>query len=118
MDEAPDYQDVGGDREIRQQASQTRQPFLDILEITCKDEATIDRIRTLFRQHPEEQPVLTLSDLRDEFEQFRMWARNIGVFASDNASLDYRLREAFEVKHGVLALLQSLLTHLRDGRSA
>lgn len=117
MAEISDHWNRGGEIEIRQQASQARQLFVDTLESTCRHEAIIDRIPTLFEQPPGEKPFLTLSDLCDEFEQFRIWARNIGVFASDNASLDYRLREASEVKDGVVALLRSLLTHLREGRA-
>lgn len=117
MNDDSDHTSIGGEKEIRYQASQVRLLLVDILENICKHEVTIDRIPTLFQQPSADKPILTLSDLCDEFEQFRIWARNIGVFASDNASLDYRLREAFEVKDGVVALLQSLLTHLRDGRS-
>ena len=51
-------------------------------------------------------------DLEDEFEKFRVWARNIGVFANYKASLDYRLREAESVKIMILKLLRGLAKDL------
>ena len=70
------------------------------------------RLPLLFRQPNSDKPILTLSDLRDDFEQFRVWANNLGVFATDNSSLDYRLREATEIRNGIVALLKSLETDL------
>jgi hypothetical protein len=58
------------------------------------------RILLLFRPLTRRKSVFTLSDLRDGFEQFRVWAKNIGVFATDNLSLDFRLKEATDVKLG------------------
>jgi len=66
------------------------------------------RISVLFRQNVGQKSVLTLPDLSDDFEQFRVWARNIGVFATDNSSLDYRLREAADARDGVVSLLETL----------
>jgi hypothetical protein len=67
-----------------------------------------ERIALLFRQPPGQNPILTLSDVRDDFEQFRVWTKNLGVFSTDNSSLDYRLREATEVRNGIASLLRSL----------
>ncbi|KAF2996328.1 hypothetical protein E8E14_002745 [Neopestalotiopsis sp. 37M] len=36
--------------------------------------------------------------LEDAFSRFRLWISNIGVFADNHSSLDYRVREADEVK--------------------
>ena len=70
------------------------------------------RVALLFRQHAGQSPLLTIPDLCDDFEQFRVWTRNLGVFATDNSSLDFRLREANEVRGGVVSLLQSLSSDL------
>ena len=56
----------------------------------------------------------TESDLEDEFEQFRVWARNIDAFASDEASLDYRLREAPLVVQTIVSLLGNIRTKLSE----
>lgn len=56
--------------------------------------------------------VITLNDVRDDFEQFRVWAKNLGVFAPGQASLDYRLRDATDLRDGFVLLLESLSTEL------
>ncbi|KIW90852.1 uncharacterized protein Z519_08635 [Cladophialophora bantiana CBS 173.52] len=77
-----------GEQEIRYSAEPCRRGFGQILVAVYTDEAVAGRMPLLFKQPPETKPILTIADLRDEFEQFRMWASNIGVFASDHASLD------------------------------
>ncbi|KAK5454989.1 hypothetical protein LTS15_005709 [Exophiala xenobiotica] len=72
------------------------------------------RILLLFRRLTRRKSVFTLSDLRDGFEQFRVWAKNIGVFATDNLSLDFRLKEATDVKAGIISLLDSMLLDLGE----
>jgi len=37
-------------------------------------------------------------DFKSDFEQFRVWAKNPGVFAPDTASVDYRLKDARDVR--------------------
>lgn len=66
------------------------------------------RLLVLFRQRPDRKPILTLSDVRDDFEQFRVWAKHLGVFATDNSSLDYRLRDAAEIRRGIASLLRTI----------
>lgn len=58
----------------------------------------------------------TISDLEDDFEQFRVWTRNLGVFAKDEASLDSRLREAPEVQATIANILERIRTNLYDCR--
>ncbi|KAF7504453.1 hypothetical protein GJ744_002190 [Endocarpon pusillum] len=58
----------------------------------------------------------TPADFNDEYEQFRVWTKNLGVLATDQASLDYRLREAEHVKGNLASLLRRLLSHLRGCR--
>ena len=72
------------------------------------------RVCLLFQQRGRRKSVLTLSDLRDDFEQFRVWAKNLGVFATDNLSLDFRLREAADVRSSIVSLLRGNAIDLAD----
>ena len=54
----------------------------------------------------------TVSDLEDEFEQFRVWVRNVGACAADHASLDFRLRDADAIRTTILTILNGLHTSL------
>ena len=101
--------------DIQQKAELCHAGFVNIIAAVQRDKTVIERIPSLFVQTPGEKPILTAFDLRDEFDQFRIWAENIGVFASDHESLDYRLREASDVKEGIVSLLQSLRTDLEEG---
>lgn len=49
--------------------------------------------------------------------RFRIWAASIGVFASEHASLDYRLRESATVKELLLGQILGLETYLKKGNS-
>lgn len=46
------------------------------------------------------------SGLNDTFSRFRLWISNIGVFADDQLSLDYRVREAGVIKELFLGQLE------------
>jgi hypothetical protein len=98
-----------------------RSLFTRILQVGAKDkedsghEAVLQqRLLTLFRPRPLKGPALDLSDIFDECEQFSVWTKNLGVFASDNSSLDFRLREASEARDGVTSLLRGLEEDLRE----
>ena len=52
------------------------------------------------------------TDLTDEFEVFRAWARTSGAYSDDHASLDYRLRENMVTWRLVISLLEDLLLGL------
>jgi hypothetical protein len=103
------------EHEIQETAGLCRAAFTAILTAVTGDELIIKRIPQLFHQQPDKLPIFTVTDLRDEFEQFRIWAENIGIFASDHASLDYRLRDAPDVKESVVSLMQSLRSDLEEG---
>jgi hypothetical protein len=53
--------------------------------------------------------------LKDELGRFRIWVENAGAHRSGRVSLDYRLREAPEVKEVVLELMNNLHSDLQDG---
>jgi hypothetical protein len=53
-------------------------------------------------------------DLADQFEQFRIWCRNIGVFAKPDASLDARLRQSPSTKSTIADLLDGMTTYLDE----
>jgi hypothetical protein len=115
MEVRVDETDSDKDHEIWHNAERCRASFVDILTTVSRDEAVLRRIPLLLKQPLKSRPILTILDLRDEFEQFRLWADNIGVFAADHGSLDYRLREAFDVRHGLVSFLQSLYEDLLEG---
>ena len=71
------------------------------------------RISSLASSQLTPDTTFTPADFNDEYEQFRVWTKNLGVFATDQASLDYRLREAEHVKGNLVSLLRRLLSHLR-----
>lgn len=54
------------------------------------------------------------AQLEDQYGRFNIWATNIGVFAAQHASMDYRLREAAEIKDLVVRLLETLLGHINQ----
>jgi hypothetical protein len=116
--EAPS-QPWNDDQPINELANQCLEAFEAVVKICCPglvDEALSARIEILFKQPEEQGPILTLADLEDDYEQFRVWARNLGVFATDHASLDFRLREASDVREGIASLLTSLKSDINSSK--
>ncbi|KAK7892626.1 Transcriptional regulatory protein sin3 [Exophiala xenobiotica] len=66
------------EHEVQQTASLCRTSFTTIFAAIGTNKLIVERISQIFYQRPGEQPIFTLSDLRDEFEQFQIWAENIG----------------------------------------
>ena len=52
-----------------------------------------------------------------QFSRFNLWTSNIGVFSSQHASLDYRLRTAPMVKIAIEGNLEIMCQHLLLGES-
>ena len=71
----------------------------------------------------EQEPATTQADsgkdlqsqLDSQCGRFRIWAENIGVFASNHASLDYRLWHSAQVKDLIVSQLYNLQRHLERG---
>ncbi|KAK3685899.1 hypothetical protein B0T22DRAFT_482821 [Podospora appendiculata] len=53
-------------------------------------------------------------NIKDELGRFRVWIANIGAHQSGRSSLDYRLRDASNIKTQVVKLLQNLTDSLND----
>jgi hypothetical protein len=51
---------------------------------------------------------MSLIRVEDQLARFQLWTANIFVFSSGRDSLDYRLREAPDVRTPVIGLLQAL----------
>ncbi len=49
----------------------------------------------------------------DQSGRFSIWAGNIGVFATANASIDYRVRDTPQVKNLIIQQLDSLAVFLQ-----
>ncbi|KAI5849907.1 hypothetical protein BZA05DRAFT_339219 [Tricharina praecox] len=55
-----------------------------------------------------------LPAIQEQFARFRVWAENVGAHRVGRVSLDYRLREAADVKAMVIELLSDLNEALKD----
>lgn len=55
--------------------------------------------------------------IEDQVGRFSVWASNIGALAPARASLDYRLREAEDVRRLVMALLITLDASIQECRN-
>lgn len=55
--------------------------------------------------------------VEDQAGRFSVWASNIGALAPARASLDYRLREAEDVRRLVMALLITLDESIQECRN-
>jgi hypothetical protein len=51
--------------------------------------------------------------IQEQFERFKIWASNIGVFADLHASLDFRVRDHEEIKKTFLGHLKVIEFRLR-----
>lgn len=68
---------------------------------------------TLLPEIDERSPELSIGvDLNGNFEQFRVWARNTGAFASSEASLDYRLKDHAPLGEFVARTLRGIASDL------
>ncbi|CAD6579307.1 MAG: hypothetical protein ASARMPREDX12_009124 [Alectoria sarmentosa] len=57
---------------------------------------------------------VSITTVSDEFGRFKIWAGNIGALQEDSRSLDYRLREASQVRDQVTKILQDLEFSLHE----
>lgn len=62
---------------------------------------------------------MSLASVLDEYGRFNSWAGNIGAHrAYGRVSLDYRLREATEIREQILTFLQYLTGTVEKGKSS
>ncbi|KAK8091751.1 hypothetical protein PG997_002112 [Apiospora hydei] len=59
---------------------------------------------------------LALARINDEQGKFKVWSGNIGAHRKGTSSLDYRLRDASNLRKEVQALLEDLLEALADAK--
>ena len=59
-------------------------------------------------QRLESESPLSASAVGDELGRYKVWAGNIGALQRNSTSLDYRLREASQIVHQVIKILQHL----------
>ena len=59
---------------------------------------------------------LTNAKVQDEFDRFRIWGGNLGArhSVSTKISLDWRLRNAIELKEEIILLLEEIASALED----
>ena len=58
---------------------------------------------------------ISLPAVQNEFVRLRVWAGNVGAHRSGRVSLDYRLREAGQMRRNVTNLLDDLKNNLQEG---
>lgn len=86
------------------------------MTVLSKAKAVREFFRVLLDIDPDSlKPEAT--ELEDQLARFRIWANNIGVFASGHASVDYRLRDSPEAKSLMIQLLEGLKRFLGRGNS-
>jgi len=61
-------------------------------------------------------PKLSLVRVEDQLARFQLWTANIRVFSTGRDSLDYRLRDASDIKTPVIGLLQALDFRIKTSR--
>ncbi|KAK1534477.1 transcription factor RfeG [Colletotrichum costaricense] len=66
--------------------------------------------------HP--SPLKTLRKLEDEQVRFKIWAGNVGAHKTDRSSLEYRLRDASNLRLHVRKLLTELIENIDDAIKA
>ena len=54
--------------------------------------------------------------IEDQSARFRIWAANLGVFATGHATADYRLRDNDELRNLILQLLSAIRENLIIGK--
>lgn len=79
------------DRTIQWEAKECRSLFADVMVRLSQDD-----------------PLARGVELQDEMGRFNLWAGNIGVFAPLQASLDFRLIDAPEIRSQFLRQLDTL----------
>ncbi|KAK0667758.1 hypothetical protein QBC41DRAFT_323143 [Cercophora samala] len=62
-------------------------------------------------------PGLSCQTVQNELARLKVWAGNIGAHRSDRTSLDYRLRDASNIRNQVVMLLVDLSESLNDAMS-
>jgi hypothetical protein len=88
--------------------------------------AVINCLQSLHRllsgpQFSEHELDIPLVLWQDELGRLRVWAANIGAHQTGQSSLDYRLRDASDIKRQILQLLkrlQRVIEHLKDSLDA
>lgn len=67
--------------------------------------------------HAQSDPILSPKlrlDIENILVRFRIWAGNVGIFAPDNASVDYRLRHEADIADVLVSMLTSLKGNLEQ----
>jgi len=98
-------EDEGKASSIAQVTRRTRQKFVEILQLL--DSAKLDTIGAASK-----------TDLVDTFDRFQLWAGNIGaaIDGQKKISLEWRLRDALEIKEQIIELQYDLVEGLDDCR--
>ena len=85
----------------------------ELLRPSATPDETLNKECDSSQEHTAFPQVEDQIDWADEQQaRFRLWAANLGVFASGQASIDHRLRDSSELQDLVLQLLDALCVSL------
>lgn len=54
--------------------------------------------------------------VKEKFDRFKLWSQNIGAHHTGSSSLDYRLRDASNLRKQAIDLVGDLAQALEDGK--
>ncbi|KAK8848469.1 hypothetical protein PGQ11_014949 [Apiospora arundinis] len=81
----------------------------------------LESFDSVLSDRPEPEEVagssLVLSKIKNEQDKFKVWSGNIGAHRVGASSLDYRLRDASNLRNEVSSLLEDLLQALADANT-
>ncbi len=63
------------------------------------------------------RPQISLACVTDQHGRFNVWAGNLGAYQHGRSSLDYRLREASQIRKEFVKVLEYLKETLDDGEN-
>lgn len=90
---------------------------MERMSIAVEARKVVDLFERLSLVVPESDASARLdsAEVEDQYGRFKIFARNVGVFAAGHASLDYRLRQNEEAQAVARRLLLSLQWFLQRG---
>ena len=90
-----------------------------MIAVNCKACLTwFEKLSSLVDDSQQSAFLITHAEVHDQWDRFNIWVGNLGASHSLSlrSSLDYRLRDAPQIKNQIVELLQDLHEALEDGQ--
>ena len=71
----------------------------------------------LEKEGPDSSSRMHFASITDEIGRYNVWAGNVGAHQHGRSSLDYRLRDASQIREEFVKVLEYLRETLDDGKS-